>query len=165
MWWFWYFSFRILTFAICSSVIRPVLKQACLSENILGYMFMNRAINISLNASCLSSCRQNGWVTEGFGLNVRRRLDCVRYVWCTYDTHSQSERTCVVGWQKTPSFSFCQVDMYGQGSRDLCQTRVNLTELRLSATIQQVTHFRSHFESSTVYKSTYFDYLRTSFKG
>ena len=25
-------------------------------------------------------------------------------------------------------------------------------------------HFRSHFESSTVYKSTYFDYLRTSFK-
>ena len=25
-------------------------------------------------------------------------------------------------------------------------------------------HFRSHFESSTVYKSTHFDYLRTSFK-
>ena len=25
-------------------------------------------------------------------------------------------------------------------------------------------HFRSHFESSTVYKSTYFDYLRTYVK-
>ena len=28
-----------------------------------------------------------------------------------YKTHSQSAGTCVVGW-KTPSFSFCQVDMY-----------------------------------------------------
>ena len=33
-----------------------------------------------------------------------------------------------------------------------------------SGCLVQVTHFRSHFESSTVYKSTYFDYLRTSFK-
>ena len=40
----------------------------------------------------------------------------------------------------------------------------NLTELRLLATVQQNTNFRSHFESLTVYKSTYFDYLRTSFK-
>ena len=52
----------------------------------------------------------------------------------------------------------------GQGSRDLRQTRSNLTELRLLATVQQNTNFRSHFESLTVYKSTYFDYLRTSFK-
>ena len=81
----------------------------------------------------------------------------------TTPIRSQSVHVSSVG-KKTPSFSFCQVDMYGQGSRDLCQTRVNLTELRLSATVQQVTHFRSHFESSTVYKSTYFDYLRTSFK-
>ena len=42
----------------------------------------------------------------------------------------------------------------GQGSRDL----------RLLATVQQNTNFRSHFESLTVYKSTYFDYLRTSYK-
>ena len=49
----------------------------------------------------------------------------------------------------------------GQGSRDLRQTQ---TELRLLATVQQNTNFRSHFESLTVYKSTYFDYLRTSFK-
>ena len=40
----------------------------------------------------------------------------------------------------------------------------NLTELRLLATVQQNTNFHSHFESLTVYKSTYFDYLRTSFK-
>ena len=40
----------------------------------------------------------------------------------------------------------------------------NLTELRLLATVQQNTNFRSHFESLTVYKSTNFDYLRTSFK-
>ena len=32
---------------------------------------------------------------------------------CKYYTHSQSAGTCVVGWGKTPSFSFCQVDMYG----------------------------------------------------
>ena len=59
MWWFLYFSFRILT---CSSVIHPVLKQACPSEKILSHMFMNREINISLlNASCLSCCLR--WVT------------------------------------------------------------------------------------------------------
>ena len=46
-----YFSFRIFTFAICSSLIRPVLKQACPSENIRSQLFMNRAINMSLNAS------------------------------------------------------------------------------------------------------------------
>ena len=40
----------------------------------------------------------------------------------------------------------------------------NLTEFRLLATVQQNTNFRSHFESLTVYKSTNFDYLRTSFK-
>ena len=47
----------------------------------------------------------------------------------------------------------------GQGSRDLRQTRVEpyITELRLLATVQQNTNFRSHFESLTVYKSTYFD--------
>ena len=42
-------------------------------------------------------------VTQGFGLNVRRRLDCARHVGCTYDsvhTHSQSAGTCVVGWEK-----------------------------------------------------------------
>ena len=43
------FSFRIITFAICSSLYtRPVLKQACPSEKIRSHLFMNRAINISL---------------------------------------------------------------------------------------------------------------------
>ena len=45
------------------SMIRTVLKQAsCPSEKILshGHLFMNRAINISQNASCLSRCRLNG---------------------------------------------------------------------------------------------------------
>ena len=37
-------------------------------------------------------------------------------------------------------------------------------QLRLLATVQQNTNFHSHFESLTVYKSTNFDYLRTSFK-
>ena len=64
------------------------LKQACPSEKIRSLLLMNRAIglHISLNASwCLSRCRQNG-VTRGFCLNVRRRLDCVRHVRCSYDT-------------------------------------------------------------------------------
>ena len=55
MWWFLCSrsGFSVRPYAICSSVIRPVLKQACPSERILSHMFMNRAINISLNASCL----------------------------------------------------------------------------------------------------------------
>ena len=72
MWWFWYFSLMILSFAICSSVIglHPVLKRACPSEKIRpSHVFMNRAINISLNSS---------WLPRGFGLNVRRRLYAAR---------------------------------------------------------------------------------------
>ena len=53
----------------------------------------------------------------------------------------------------------------GQSAHATCvKLASNLTELRLLATVQQNTNFRSHFESLTVYKSTYFDYLRTSFK-
>ena len=52
-----------------------------------------------------------GWMGD---TKVWRRLDCVLCVRCTYDT--QSARTCVVDW-KTPSFSFCQVDMYDIGYR------------------------------------------------
>ena len=43
-----HFWFRILTFDICSSEIRPVIKQACPSENIILHLFMSRSINISL---------------------------------------------------------------------------------------------------------------------
>ena len=39
------------------------------------------------------------WVTRRFGLKVRRRLDWVRHLRCTYDTDSQSVLTCVVGWK------------------------------------------------------------------
>ena len=103
---------RILTFATCSSLIRPVLKQACPSERILSHLCMNRAINISLNTSFLSLCRQNG------DTRVRAtagRLCAIRapHVRCTYDTHSQRARASSVG--KTPSFRLCQVDMYEYG--------------------------------------------------
>ena len=40
------------------------------------------------------------------------RLCAARGLHVGYETHSQSAGTCVVGWEKTPSFSFCQVDMY-----------------------------------------------------
>ena len=43
-------------FSICSSVIHPVLKQVCHSGKIISHMFMNRAINISLNASVCGTC-------------------------------------------------------------------------------------------------------------
>ena len=43
MWWLVYFSFRIHTFDICSSVIRTVMKHACPSEKIRSHLFMNRA--------------------------------------------------------------------------------------------------------------------------
>ena len=71
-----YFSFRIITFAICSSLYtRPVLKQACPSEKIRSHLFMNRAINISL--ICISFVTlSTQWVIRGFCLNVRRRLLC-----------------------------------------------------------------------------------------
>ena len=49
-------------------------------------------------------------------------------------------------------------------TRPASNSRRTITELRLLATVQQNTNVRSHFESLTVYKSTYFDYLRTSFK-
>ena len=37
--------FRILTFVICSSEIRPVIKQACPSEKIILHLVMNHGIN------------------------------------------------------------------------------------------------------------------------
>ena len=43
--------------------LHPVLKRACPSEKIPSHVFMNRAMNISPNVSCLSRCRQN-WLHE-----------------------------------------------------------------------------------------------------
>ena len=73
--------------------LRTVLKQTCPSEKVLSHLLMNRAINMFVTLS-------TKLVTRGFGLNVRRRLDWVQHVRCTYDTDSQSVRTCVVGWEK-----------------------------------------------------------------
>ena len=42
------------------------------------------------------------------GINARRQLDCVR---CTHDVHSQSAHVRRRSG-KSPSFGFCQVDMY-----------------------------------------------------
>ena len=90
------FSLMIPTFAIWSSVIRPVLKRACPSEEIRSHVFMIRAINISLNASmydgCLTVCG-----TCGAGIH----------------THIPSQRARASSGGKTPSFGFSQVDMYG----------------------------------------------------
>ena len=40
--------------------LRPVLKQTCPSERIISHLCMNRAINLSINTSFVSRCRQNG---------------------------------------------------------------------------------------------------------
>ena len=52
------------------------------------------------------------WVTRGFCLNVRRRLYCVRHVRARRHPAIISQRTRASSVGKTPSFSFCQVDMY-----------------------------------------------------
>ena len=108
MWWFLYFSLRILTFAICSSVTRPVLKRAGPSEKIPSHVFMNRATNISPNASCLSRCRLNGW-HEG---SVKCATKTVCGTCGARMTPIPSQRARVSSVGKTPSFSFSQVDMY-----------------------------------------------------
>ena len=90
------FSLRITTFAICSSVLYPVLKRACPSEKIRSHVFMIRAINISLNAS----------MCDG-GLTV-----CGSCGACT--THIPSQRARVSSGGKTPSFGCSQVDMYAR---------------------------------------------------
>ena len=56
------------------------------------------------------------WVPEGFGLNVQRGIysTCTVSGTCgarTTPIPSQRARVSSVG-EKTPSFSFCQVDMY-----------------------------------------------------
>ena len=75
------------------------------------------------------------WVTRVFCLNVRRRLDCVRHVRCAHVRHpaarhpamsSQRARASTVG--KTPSFCFCQVDMYGCGMFGSCPCVFSCTE-------------------------------------
>ena len=113
MWWFLYFSVWILTFAACSSVILPVLKQACPSERILLHLCMNRAIHISQNTSF---CHAVDMMCDSRVRATADRLCAARapHVRCTYDTHPrQWARASSVG--KTPPFSFCQVDMYAKG--------------------------------------------------
>ena len=46
-----------------------------------------------INASCLSK--------EWGDTRVWRRLDCEWHMRCTYDTHSHSARTSVVGWKNS----------------------------------------------------------------
>ena len=66
---------------MCSWVIDPVLKQACPSEKILSHLFMNRAINISLNASFYHAVDRMGDMRIRF--KCATDLDCVRDVQCT----------------------------------------------------------------------------------
>ena len=108
------------------------LLRPSVQDIVIQKQAYDKNINISLNASMFVTLSTE-WVSREFGLNVRRRLDCVRHVRCTYDIHSQSARTCVIGLKncgarttsipsqrahassvwKTPSFSFRQVDMCG----------------------------------------------------
>ena len=83
----------------------PVLKQAdpgpSPSENILSHLFMNRAINISLDASChVVDIMGDRRVRFKCATGDIQHLYCVRHVRYKYDTHSQSAGTCVVGWEK-----------------------------------------------------------------
>ena len=75
------------------------------------------------------------WVTEGFGLNVRWRLDsAVRAVHVRHPFAGRTHVLSSVG--KTPSFSFCQVDMYAVYPED--QNTVSITNACLTQLLQTV---------------------------
>ena len=79
-----------------------------------GLMFVNLQLKKSLNSSYLSPCVTE-WVTRMLCLNVRRRL---HFYLCRPTARgksipgiSQSVRVLSRS-KKSPSFDFCQVDMY-----------------------------------------------------
>ena len=104
-----YFSFRILTFAVCSSVIRPVMKQACSSDD--SFTSVHEPCNKHFTKCLMCAMLSTKWVTHGSGLIVRRGVRLcaagavqVRHTF-TVSAHVRSRL------EKLRHLA-CQVDMY-----------------------------------------------------
>ena len=85
------------------------MKHACSSDD--SFTSVHEPCNKHFTKCLMCAMLSTKWVTHGSGLNVRRGVRlCAAGAVQVRHTFSQRTRALSVG--KTPSFSFCQVDMY-----------------------------------------------------